>query len=57
MEIPRFLLANLILIFSLGKDRTAENKKSLFEKLTKKQKNKKYIVADVTSERVKNVRC
>ena len=41
MEIPRFLLANLILIFNLGKDRTAENKKSLFEKLTKKQTNKK----------------
>ena len=47
---------NLILIFNLEKDRTVRNKKSLFEELTKNRKIKKYIVADVTSERVKNVR-
>ena len=34
-------LPPLILIFNLGKSRTVGNKKSLFEKLTKKQKNKK----------------
>ena len=45
-----------ILIFHLEKTKTVGNKKSLFEKLAKKQKNKKkYIVADVTSEQALNV--